>query len=79
MILKLHGAIDRAESKRDSYVITENNYIDYIVSGDVGEQIPVSLREPDGVEPLPLPRLLDARLEPACDPEADLARGAASA
>ena len=45
VVLKLHGAIDRADLKRDSYVITEDNYIDYMVSGDVGEQIPVSLRE----------------------------------
>ena len=29
-------------------------------------------------EPLPLPRLLDARLEPACDPEANLGRAASS-
>jgi len=45
VILKLHGAIDRADAKHDSYVITENSYIDYLVGGDVGEQIPFSLRE----------------------------------
>src|SRR5207244_4515369 len=31
----------------------------------------------DGRQPLPLPRLLDARLEPARDPEPDLGRPAA--
>ncbi len=45
VVLKLHGAIDRADLNQDSYVITEDNYIDYMVGGDVGEQIPVSLRE----------------------------------
>ena len=77
MILKLHGAIDRADANRDSYVITEDSYIDYLVGGDVGEQIPFTLRERMARQPLPLPRLLDARLEPARDPEPDLGRAAA--
>jgi hypothetical protein len=45
VVLKLHGAVDRVEPKRDSYVITEDSYIDYLVGGDVGEQIPFELRE----------------------------------
>jgi SIR2-like domain len=45
VILKLHGAIDRTDAARDSYVITEDSYIDYLVGADVGEQIPVALRE----------------------------------
>ena len=45
VILKLHGAIDRTDANRDSYVITEDSYIDYLVGGDVGEQIPFTLRE----------------------------------
>ncbi len=44
VVLKLHGAIDRANADGDSYVITEDSYIDYMVGGDVGEQIPASLR-----------------------------------
>jgi hypothetical protein len=44
VILKLHGAFDREDAKRDSYVVTEDNYIDYLVGGDVGEQIPFALR-----------------------------------
>jgi hypothetical protein len=44
-VLKLHGAIDRLDSKRDSYVVTEDSYIDYLAGRDVGEQIPFSLRE----------------------------------
>src|SRR5262245_59567120 len=44
-VLKLHGAIDRGDSKRDSYVVTEDSYIDYLAGRDVGEQIPFALRE----------------------------------
>lgn len=45
VILKLHGAFDRGDAKGDSYVITEDNYIDYLAGADVGGQIPISLRE----------------------------------
>jgi hypothetical protein len=45
VVLKLHGAVDRGDAKRDSYVVTEDSYIDYLTGGDVGEQLPVSLRE----------------------------------
>jgi len=44
VILKLHGAIDRIESDHDSYVITEDSYIDYLAGRDVVQQIPVSVR-----------------------------------
>jgi hypothetical protein len=44
VVLKLHGAIDRTDSDGDSYVITEDSYIDYMVGGDVGKQIPSSVR-----------------------------------
>lgn len=45
VILKLHGAIDRADAKGDSYVITEDNYIDYLSRGDISGQIPITIRE----------------------------------
>jgi len=45
VVLKLHGAIDREDWKRDSYVVTEDSYIDYLAGRDVGEQIPFALRE----------------------------------
>jgi len=45
VILKLHGAVDRTDGKRDSYVITEDSYIDYLVGPDVGTQIPFQLLE----------------------------------
>jgi SIR2-like domain len=45
VVLKLHGAIDRRDSKRDSYVVTEDSYITYLAGQNVGEQIPFSIRE----------------------------------
>jgi hypothetical protein len=35
VILKLHGAIDRDDEKRDSYVITEDHYIEYLTQADL--------------------------------------------
>jgi hypothetical protein len=33
VILKIHGAVDRLDEDRDSYVITEDHYIDYLMRG----------------------------------------------
>jgi SIR2-like protein len=35
VILKLHGAVDRTNKRDDSFVITEDNYIDYLSRGDI--------------------------------------------
>jgi hypothetical protein len=43
VILKLHGAIDRLNPDRDSYVITEDHYIDYLTRTDLSNLIPVTL------------------------------------
>jgi hypothetical protein len=45
VILKLHGAVDRDDAKGDSYVITEDNYIDYLTRADIATRIPVTLRD----------------------------------
>jgi hypothetical protein len=45
VILKLHGAVNREDAKLDSYVITEDNYIDYLSRTDFSGQIPITLRE----------------------------------
>jgi hypothetical protein len=45
VILKLHGAVDRTDPKGDSFVVTEDHYIDYLSQGDIGGQIPMTLRE----------------------------------
>jgi hypothetical protein len=42
-ILKLHGAVDRAEPDRDSFVITEDDYIDYIARSDIRGNIPATV------------------------------------
>ncbi|HEX5736268.1 MAG TPA: SIR2 family protein [Blastocatellia bacterium] len=43
IILKIHGAIDRENSKRDSFVITEDNYIDYLARTDISNLIPATV------------------------------------
>ena len=43
VILKVHGAVDRDDSERDSYVITEDNYIDYLTRTDISSLLPVTL------------------------------------
>jgi hypothetical protein len=45
VILKLHGAVNREDARLDSYVITEDNYIDYLARTDFSGQIPITLRE----------------------------------
>lgn len=42
-VLKLHGCLDRENATGDSYVITEDSYIDYLSGGDVGQLIPIAL------------------------------------
>jgi SIR2-like domain len=45
VILKLHGAIDRDRPPQveDSYVITEDHYVDYLTQTDVGKLVPINL------------------------------------
>jgi hypothetical protein len=43
IVLKLHGAVDRANAEKDSYVITEDHYIDYLARKDVSNPIPSTL------------------------------------
>ena len=43
VILKIHGAVDRANPDRDSYVITEDHYIDYLTHTDISNLVPVTL------------------------------------
>jgi len=43
VILKLHGAVDRDDKRRDSYVLTEDSYIDYLAGPPVSKQIPSTL------------------------------------
>jgi hypothetical protein len=43
VIAKIHGAVDRAGRTDDSFVITEDHYIDYIARAGVGGMFPVTL------------------------------------
>ena len=45
VILKLHGAVDRSNPEGDSYVITEDDYIEYLTRSDISRQIPVTLKQ----------------------------------
>jgi hypothetical protein len=43
VIVKIHGAIDRSDPDGDSFVITEDHYIDYLTRTDIASLIPVKL------------------------------------
>jgi hypothetical protein len=43
VILKLHGAVDRGDEHGDSYVITEDHYIDYVALTNIYALIPAAL------------------------------------
>ena len=45
VILKIHGAVDRATADRCSFVITEDDYIDYLATMDPTSPIPRELAE----------------------------------
>jgi len=43
IILKIHGAIDRTAPERDSFVITEDHYLNFLTRTDISNLIPVTL------------------------------------
>lgn len=43
VVLKIHGAVDRVAPDRDSFVITEDHYIDYLSHTDISNLVPVTL------------------------------------
>ena len=43
VILKIHGAVDRLSLERDSYVITEDHYIDYLTRTNLANLVPVTI------------------------------------
>jgi DNA-binding SARP family transcriptional activator len=44
VVLKLHGGLDEADGRRrEAFVVTEDDYIRYLTSGDLGVAIPVGL------------------------------------
>lgn len=43
VILKIHGAVARGDPDGDSYVITEDHYIDYLTRTDISSLVPADL------------------------------------
>jgi SIR2-like domain len=43
LVLKLHGSVDRFDADRDSYVITEDDYIEYLIRADVTTLLPFEI------------------------------------
>jgi class 3 adenylate cyclase len=43
VIIKMHGAVDRGDPERDSFVVTEDDYLDYLVQADLSNMVPVTL------------------------------------
>lgn len=44
VVLKIHGAVDTTEATGDSYVITEDHYIDYLARADTSNFLPAVIR-----------------------------------
>ena len=75
ILLKLHGAVDPLpEREWESFVITEDDYIDYLGALGAHRGRPRRARREAAPEPLPVPRLRDGRLEPSPDPQSHLGR-----
>ncbi len=51
VVLKIHGAVQRTDPKNESepdrfdFVITEDNYINFLAQGDIAKRVPILLRE----------------------------------
>jgi hypothetical protein len=44
VILKLHGQVERGEERRwESFVVTEDDYIDYLAQAEIANAVPASL------------------------------------
>jgi SIR2-like domain len=43
VIMKIHGAVDRTNPDQDSFIITEDHYIDYLSRTDISELVPAKL------------------------------------
>ena len=46
IVYKMHGAVDRRQPKRDQYVITEDDYIDFLARMTKNKAIPAIFAEP---------------------------------
>ena len=51
MIYKIHGSVDTLESSRDQYVISEDDYIDFLVRMTRAKAVPSIFAEPFQTRP----------------------------
>jgi class 3 adenylate cyclase len=42
-IVKVHGAVDRVNPDQDSFVITEDHFLDFMTGGDIANLVPVTI------------------------------------
>ena len=72
VILKLHGQVDRgARREWESFVVTEDDYIDYLTRTDLAGAVPVSLAAKLDAA-ISVPRVHDGGLESPRDPQPPL-------
>lgn len=45
VVLKLHGAVDRQHREGDSYVITEDDYLEYMALGNIVDRLPATVSQ----------------------------------
>ncbi|HEY3058766.1 MAG TPA: SIR2 family protein [Chloroflexota bacterium] len=43
ILLKVHGAVDRLNPEQDSFVVTEDHFLDYATGGDISNAVPVTI------------------------------------
>ncbi len=43
ILLKVHGAVDRLNPEQDSFVVTEDHFLDYATGGDISTAVPVTI------------------------------------
>jgi hypothetical protein len=46
VIVKLHGSVDRDDERLDSYVVTEDDFVDYVARSDLSASLPAVLMAP---------------------------------
>ena len=75
VLLKVHGGVDPDGRLRESFVVSEDDYIGYLSPGGRWRRPAGHARREAPPQPFPLPRLRRARLEPARLPPPRLRRG----
>jgi class 3 adenylate cyclase len=43
ILLKVHGAVDRGNPDQDSFVVTEDHFLDYMTGGEISGLVPVTI------------------------------------